>query len=140
MNLKDLLNKYRELISYLFWGVATTVVNYLVYFLCTRAFSINHLVANAVAWVAAVVFAFVVNKLLVFESKSWRISTVLPELWKFVSARILSGVMETGLLLVCVDFLHMDDGIVKLAAGVLVVIINYVLSKLFIFRRTPNNE
>lgn len=133
--MKNLYLKYKELISYIFWGVATTVVNYVVYFLCTRLFQINYLASNVISWIAAVAFAFLVNKLFVFASTSWARKTVFAELWKFVSARILSGALETGILFVFVSLLHMPDGIVKIAAGVIVVILNYIISKLFIFRK-----
>ena len=135
ITVKNLYLKYKELISYIFWGVATTVVNYVVYFLCTRLFQINYLASNVISWIAAVAFAFLVNKLFVFASTSWARKTVFAELWKFVSARILSGALETGILFVFVSLLHMPDGIVKIAAGVIVVILNYIISKLFIFRK-----
>ena len=133
--MKKLLKKHKELISYVFWGAATTAVNYCVYFLCTQLLQIQYLISNVLSWVAAVAFAFVVNKLFVFASKSWKAGTVLPELWKFVSARILSGVMETGILLLFVELLKLPDGPVKIAAGVLVILLNYAVSKWLIFKK-----
>lgn len=133
--MKNLFMKYKELISYVFWGAATTAVNYCVYFLCTQLLKIQYLVSNVLSWVAAVAFAFVVNKLFVFASKSWKAGTVLPELWKFVSARILSGVLETGILFLFVSVLGLPDGPVKIAAGVLVILVNYVISKWLIFKK-----
>ena len=133
--MKELFTKYKELISYVFWGAATTAVNYCVYFLCTQLLQIQSLVSNVLSWVAAVAFAFVVNKLFVFASKSWKAGIVLPELWKFVSARILSGVMETGILFLFVSVLSLPDGPVKVAAGVLVILLNYVISKWLIFKK-----
>ena len=76
--MKKLLKKHKELISYVFWGAATTAVNYCVYFLCTQLLQIQYLISNVLSWVAAVAFAFVVNKLFVFASKSWKAGTVLP--------------------------------------------------------------
>ena len=133
--MKELFTKYKELISYVFWGAATTAANYCVYFLCTQLLQIQYLVSNVLSWVAAVAFAFVVNKLFVFASKSWKAGIVLPELWKFVSARILSGVMETGILFLFVSVLSLPDGPVKVAAGVLVILLNYVISKWLIFKK-----
>lgn len=135
--MKKLFLKHKELISYVFWGAATTGVNYCVYFACTELLRVNYLVSNVIAWVAAVAFAFVVNKLFVFASRSWETGTVLSELWKFVSARILSGVLETALLFVFVTLLRFDDGIIKIAAGIIVIILNYLISKLFIFKKSP---
>lgn len=133
--MKELWKKYRELITYGFCGAATTAVNYAVYFPCTRLLGIDPLISNGIAWTAAVAFAYLVNKLLVFESKSWNRSVVFREIWQFVSARVLSGVLETGILFLFVTLLHFDDGVIKIAAGVLVIIINYFLSKFLIFRR-----
>lgn len=134
--MKKLLTKYWELIAYGFWGAATTVVNYAVYFLCTRLFHIDPLVSNALAWAVAVAFAYVVNKLFVFASRSWRRAIVFRELWQFVSARILSGALETLILFIFVNLLKYDDGIVKIIANILVIIINYFLSKFLIFRKS----
>lgn len=133
--MKELFAKYKELISYVFWGAATTAVNYCVYFLCTQVFLVHYLVSNVLAWVAAVAFAFVVNKLFVFASKSWAWRKTFSELWKFVSARILSGVLETGILFLFVELLRLPDGPVKVAAGVLVIILNYAVSKWLIFKK-----
>ena len=133
--MKNWLTKHRELISYVFWGAATTVVNYIVYFAATELVHIYYVAANVAAWVLAVAFAFVVNKGLVFRSKSWAAKTVLPELWKFVSARALSGALETGILFLFVTVLQIPHQPVKLAAGIVVILLNYAVSKLLIFKK-----
>ncbi len=137
-HIRQFVEKYKELLSYIFWGAASTAVNYGVYFLCTKPLQLDYLTSNVIAWVVSVAFAFVVNKLFVFESRSLAVKTVLSELWKFVSARIFSGVLETGILFVFVTLLHMNDSVVKIAAGVIVIILNYVMSKLLIFNKTKN--
>ena len=139
LKLKELLVKHREVISYGFWGVATTAVNYVVYFLCTQWLQINYLLSNIIAWVVAVAFAFFVNKAYVFASRSWKLNAVFGELWRFVFGRVLSGVMETLVMFVFVDLLRFHDGIIKIAVGVLVVVVNYVVSKLLVFRK-PKTE
>lgn len=131
----DLLKKYKELIQYGFWGVMTTLVNYIVYFGCTKLVGVDYLISNVIAWCVAVAFAFVTNKVFVFASKAWSGKQLLWEFGSFVSARILSGVMETGLLWLLVEQLHFSDSVIKIVAGVLVVIINYFFSKLIIFRK-----
>ena len=133
--IRNLLIKYKELILYVFWGTATTAVNYCAYFLFTKAFHMHYVPANVLAWLIAVLFAFWSNKSFVFESKSWAPQVVLPELGKFTGARVFSGALETGLLWLCVDILHFPDDIIKILAGILVIILNYVFSKLFIFRK-----
>ena len=133
--MRNWLTKHRELISYVFWGAATTAVNYIVYFAATELLHVHYVTSNILAWVLAVVFAFVVNKRLVFQSKSWAAKTVFPELWKFVSARILSGALETGILFLFVTVLQITHQPVKLAAGIIVIIFNYAVSKLLIFKK-----
>ena len=135
MKIRQLLHKYRELIAYVFWGAATTAVNYAVYFLCTRVLGIYHITGNIIAWAVSVAFAFYVNKLFVFRSASWKAAVVLGELWKFVSARILSGFLETGMLFLFVDILHFNDAVIKILASIIVVLLNYVISKLMIFTK-----
>ena len=136
MGIKNLFIKYKELISYGFWGAATTLVNYGVYFLCTEGLQLHYMLSNGLAWVLAVLFAFVVNKIFVFSSSSWKRETLLGELWKFVSARVFSGVLEAAFLFVFVSVLHFPDGIIKVLVGILVILSNYVISKLFVFKKT----
>lgn len=133
--LKTLLKTYREPIVYLVFGVLTTVVNYIVYLPCYNLLGINASVSNMIAWVAAVAFAFLTNKPFVFQSHDWSGKVVLPELTKFVGTRIGSGALETGILFLTVDFLGMNGNVWKLLTSVLVVILNYIGSKLLVFRK-----
>lgn len=127
--------RYRDIISYLFWGVMTTAVNYAAYFGCTRLCGIGYFWSNIIAWVAGVAFGFVVNKVFVFRSLDWSPRTAFRECWQFVTARVLSGGLETGSLALFVDCFHCNDAIVKIVAGIVVVIMNYVLSRFVIFRK-----
>lgn len=133
--LKSLLDKYWDVVSYLFFGVLTTVVNYLVYLPVYNFCNLSAAVSNMIAWVAAVIFAYLTNKPFVFRSHDWSAKTVIPELTKFVSCRVASGVMETVILLLTVDMLGWNGNIWKLFTQVLVVIINYVGSKLIVFKK-----
>ena len=130
-----LLKKHEEVISYLFFGGLTTLVNYIVYLPCYNLLHLSGAVSNAVAWVAAVAFAYLTNKPFVFKSHDWSAKTVIPELTKFVSCRIGSGLLETAIIFVLVDWLGLDGNVIKLATSVLVVILNYVASKLLVFRK-----
>lgn len=131
----ELLRAHRELVSYGFWGVMTTAVNYTAYFLLTRIFHVYYLTANGIAWAVSVLFAYFVNKLFVFRSKDWAWRVALRELWQMVASRIFSLGLETGILWLFVEKLLLNEFIVKLAANVLVVIVNYVLSKFIIFNK-----
>ena len=147
--LKKLLN--RETILYIVFGVATTAVNYIVFHLLYNVLwhQRSSLVANAAAFVAAVIFAFVVNKLFVFESKSWSAATLKREIPSFLAARIGSfGIEEAGLFLaekvlklggviaVTIGSLSLDwITVIKVALAFVVVALNYVFCKLFVFKK-----
>ena len=133
--MKDLIKKHWDLITYLVFGVLTTVVNYLVYLPCYNWFGLGAAVSNAIAWVVAVAFAYLTNKPFVFKSHDWSAKTVIPELSKFVGSRVLSGALETVIIFVTVDLLSWNGNVMKLVTSVLVVILNYVASKLIVFKK-----
>ena len=131
----ELINKYREILVYLIFGVLTTLVNYLVYLPCYNLAHLSASVSNVIAWVFAVAFAYLTNKPFVFHSHDWSTGTVVPELTKFVGSRVLSGAAETLIILLFADVLGWNGNLVKLVTSVLVVIMNYVASKLVVFRK-----
>lgn len=131
-----LLRKHRELVSYVFWGVMTTIVNYVVYFLLTEGLQVYYLTGNVIAWAISVLFAYFVNKLYVFQSRDWAWRVALRELWQMVASRLFSLGLEMGILWLFVDVLLFPHGAVKLISNV-VVVVNYVLSKFIIFRKKP---
>ena len=133
--MKELLEKYWEVITYLFFGVLSTIVNYIVYLPGYLLLGWSAAVSNAVAWVVAVAFAYLTNKPFVFKSNDWSRKTVIPELTKFVGCRVASGAAETLILLVTVDILCWNGNIWKLVTSVLVVVMNYIASKLVVFRK-----
>ena len=133
--LRALIHKYSDIVSYLFFGVLTTVVNYVVYLPCYNLLHFSAAVSNVIAWVVAVAFAYLTNKPFVFKSHDWSMKTVGPELTKFVGCRIGSGLLETAIIFVTVDCLNWNGNIWKLVTSVLVVILNYVASKLLVFRK-----
>ena len=133
--IRALIVKYWDILIYLVFGVLTTVVNYAVYLPVYNFCGISAAVSNMIAWVVAVIFAFLTNKPFVFHSYDWSAKTVVPELIKFVSCRLASGVMETVILFLAVDCMNWDGNIWKLITQVLVIVINYVGSKLLVFRK-----
>lgn len=132
---KQWMEQYRDILSYLFFGVLTTVVNYLIYLPVYNICHLSAALSNIVAWVGAVIFAYLTNKPFVFHSSDWSGKTVLPEFARFVSCRLASGAMETVILLLTVDWLHWNGNLWKLVTQVLVVIVNYVGSKLLVFKK-----
>lgn len=133
--IRALVERYWDVLSYLFFGGLTTVVNYIVYLPCYNWLHLSASVSNVIAWVFAVAFAYLTNKPFVFKSYDWSMKTVVPELTKFVGCRVGSGVLETAILFVTVDLLQLNGNIVKLLVSVFVVILNYFGSKLLVFRR-----
>lgn len=133
--IRNLICKYWDILSYLFFGVLTTVVNYLVYLPCYNLLHFSASVSNVIAWVVAVAFAYLTNKPFVFKSHDWSWKTVAPELAKFVGCRIGSGFVETAIIFTMVDLLQFNGNVWKLITSVLVVILNYVGSKLLVFRK-----
>ena len=147
--IKELILKYKELIVYVIFGGLTTVVNLVVFTLSGMALGDErYLVSNVIAWFAAVIFAYITNKLWVFESKSWSIKVLLKEIPSFFAARVLSFLIEEFGLYVFVDLLSFNEISLKILSfeiggeliakailAVIVVILNYVFSKLVIFKK-----
>ena len=132
--MRRLLEKYWDVLTYLFFGVLTTAVNYSVYLPCYNWLHWSAGLSNVLAWVVAVAFAFTTNKPFVFKSHDWSWNVLWPELTKFVGCRIGSGVLETAILLVTVDLLRWNGNIWKLITAVLVVVLNYIGSKFLVFK------
>ena len=135
----DLIKKFlnKETVSYLIFGVLT-IINIVVFgisedflmpFMSDTAAALT---ANVIAWVLSVAFAFITNKLFVFESKSMSVKVIIKELYSFVIARLLSLAFDEAFMMVAIKF--MDSMLAKIISNVFVVIINYVLSKFFIFK------
>ena len=131
---KIFIKKHWDILSYLFFGGLTTLVNYLVYVLAFNGLELSAAISNIIAWVVAVAFAYLTNKPFVFKSHDWSARTVLPELGKFLGCRVSSGLLETGLLALCVDMLRWNGLLMKIVTSVLVVIINYLGSKFLVFQ------
>ena len=122
----------KELISYLIFGVLTTVVNIVVYYVFNTWLQVNYLVSNAIAWIASVLFAYITNRKYVFESKN---TSMFNELVKFIGARLSTGIMDMILMWLLVDVLSMNSMFSKIVVNVLVIVLNYVLSKVFVFKK-----
>ena len=133
--LKLLVEKHWDVISYLFFGVLTTAVNYIVYLPCYNVLGLSGSASNAIAWVGAVAFAYLTNKPFVFRSHDWSMKTVIPELTKFVGCRVGSGALETAIIFLTVDTLSWNGNVMKLLTSVLVVVLNYIGSKLLVFKK-----
>lgn len=133
--LLELFKKYKEPILYIVFGGFTTVVNLVSYAIFTRLLDINDYIAIFLSWVLAVFFAYITNKIWVFESRSTNPKQLLKEIVSFTSARVATLGLEYVIMFVGVDLLHFNDMLVKVIAQFVVIASNYVFSKLFIFKK-----
>lgn len=129
--------KNPEVWNYLIVGLLTTLVSFIVYFAVTRTFldvsvPMELQIANIISWIISVAFAYVTNRIFVFKSKN---KNIFAEVTKFVGSRILSLLMDIGIMFLVVTVLSMSDIIGKLTSQVVVIIANYVLSKLLVFKK-----
>ncbi len=146
---KELFKKYREPILYLVFGVLTTVVNYVIYLPCSY-FGLGWTFSTVAAWVAAVLFAYVTNRIWVFENRAYGLSGIVQEFSKFIIFRLASLGLDLLTMWFCMEVLRMDrlflpdiqlgdlspgEVLAKTIAQVVVVVSNYIFSKCFIFRR-----
>lgn len=134
---KELYKKYEEIINYLIVGVLTTIVSFATYFICTETFldptkKIELQIANIISWIFAVAFAYFTNRKYVFKSKN---KNMLKEASSFVGSRVISLLMDMFTMFIIVSVLHFNDKIGKIVSQVIVTIANYVLSKLFVFKK-----
>lgn len=136
--IKSLYIKHSVIINYLLFGGLTTIVNFIVFYIVSKI-GINVLLSNILAWFFAVLFAYFTNKKYVFNSKTESISCFLKELISFFGCRIFSLVLEEIILYVCVNLLNYNEYLIKIITQIIVIVINYIFSKIFIFRKNERN-
>ena len=129
------LKKYQSILSYLFFGVCTTVVNIAVYDMCYLVYGLGNIPSTVLAWLISVLFAFVTNKLWVFQSKAWNAAVLLHEVSSFFGCRIATGILDVAIMYAAVDVLGGNGLLWKVISNVVVIVLNYVASKLLIFRK-----
>ncbi len=132
--MKKLIESYKTIILYLFFGGITTLINIVVYMVCYDIFDISNVISNILAWILSVLFAFVSNKFWVFESKSKNRLRVQKEFLKFVGGRIGTGLLDLLIMYICVDVLYGPAFIIKIISNIVVIILNYILSKMLVFK------
>ena len=124
-----------ETVSYFIFGVLTTLVDWVSYGVFTRLWEMDYRMATAGSWAAAVLFAFVTNKLYVFGSKSFKGKAVVWEVVNFFLARIFTGILDMALMWLLVDFGDMEGLYAKIIANVVVIVVNYLESKFWVFKK-----
>ncbi|MHC9537682.1 GtrA family protein [Dellaglioa sp. BT-FLS60] len=131
-----LFHKYYSLIAYLFFGGLTTLINIITFVGFNSYLHWNYQIANIIAWFFSVIFAFVTNKLWVFSSKNQNFTGFLIELFLFFFFRIGSLFIDQFIMYIGISVFNFDAALVKLVDQIFIVLINYVFSKLFIFRKS----
>ena len=133
----NLFKKYKEIIMYLIFGVLTTAVSYIAYVLITVTIlnpdnALELQIANIISWIVGVAFAYVTNRKYVFESKN---KNKLKELSSFVGSRIITLLFDMALMFIGVTLIHFNDKIMKLISTFIVIVSNYIFSKIFVFKK-----
>lgn len=131
-----LYKKHEEGINYLIFGFLAFVLNYILYFIFADAIAMHYMAATGLSWVLTVVFAYWTNRTFVFKSQNKATASVVKEFVSFIGARVATEVLELALMYVLVDVLTVNDKISKLVCQVIVILANYVLSKIWIFKDT----
>ena len=135
MSFDFMTEQYYSILMYLVMGGITTLINIVTFYLFNSTLGLNYTIANIIAWVFAVLFAYISNKLYVFESKHNNFTELIQEISSFFGFRVLSLFMDLAVMFVCISLLDMTPIIAKILANVVVLIANYIFSKLFIFKK-----
>lgn len=139
-NLVQIVKKKKEVVLYIFFGALTTAVNVAVYYFCYVRADMGNAASTAAAWFLSVIFAFFTNKLFVFESSSMSLQTMFPEAVKFCGCRAGTGAGELALMYISVDVLHFNGMAMKIITNVIVIVLNYIVSRLFIFKKSASGR
>lgn len=129
-----ILQKYRELILYVIFGILTTVCNFVVYFIATRMFELSIEIANILGWFLSVLFAYITNRQYVFRSDEYS-KSIIKELLSFYGSRLFTGLLDFGGMWLFADYLKFNDIITKGVLNVIIIVLNFVLSKFLVFQK-----
>lgn len=132
----ELAKKYRELIVYVIFGGLTTVIDFGTYTVLSKLFDVNDSVSNLISWFAAVIFAYITNKLFVFKSQGKGIGRLIYEFGTFFAARALTGIVYTGGFAIMTGVWEVNDYLSKIILSVFNIVVNYIFSKLVTFRKS----
>ena len=135
--MKEIIKRNREIISYLIIGVLTTIVSLISYYLLTITilspnYPLEITIANIISWIISVLFAYITNRKYVFQSKD---KNILKEASKFTLSRVTTLIIDILLMFIFVSILHFNDKIIKLLVQIIIIILNYIFSKLLVFKK-----
>lgn len=132
----DLYLKYFEVLNYLICGGIATVVNVVVYAIAEKVWCWNNVtISTSFAWVISLIVAYILNKIIVFETKGLSKKELLKEIWSFFIFRVISGIIDIGFMKITVDIFKFNDVWMKIISNIIVILINYIFSKFIIFKK-----
>lgn len=132
---KALFFKYKEPILYIFFGGLTTLVNIVSYALFARLFHLDEILSTVIAFLLSVVFAYLTNRKWVFDSKASGKKAIAYEVGTFFGGRVFSGALDVGIMYLFVTILHYNDLLIKILSNILVILLNFIISKWIVFRK-----
>ena len=138
--IKKLCIKYKSIILYCIFGGLTTLTDFIVYLTCTRIFHLDEQIATWSAWFFAVLFAFFTNRKWVFNADKTSKRGFLYQLVSFFCSRVASGLLNSAMIFIFFKKLGINDIVVKIFTSVIVIILNYILSKLIVFRKKKTED
>ena len=133
--LETLAKKYQDVFIYIFFGICTTLVNIFTYWICAHVFHITVLSSAIIAWFFAVLFAYLTNRKWVFHSDVTTKEEIAKEAISFYICRLTTGFVDWALMYVFVDIMSLNDIVIKAVANIVVIVLNFIASKLIIFRK-----
>lgn len=139
--IKNIYLKYKEIINYLIFGVLTTIISLLTYYILTLTILNPNIIlelqiANIISWIVSVTFAYITNRKYVFNSKN---KNIKKEILKFYTSRLTTLIVDMLLMFIFVSIFHLNDKIIKLIVQLIIIILNYLLSKLLVFKTNREN-
>ena len=134
MHIKSLYDKYKDYLYYCIFGILTTLVNILTYWLMAHPFGLRTVPSSVIAWIVAVSFAYITNRTWVFHSEAYGLVAIVREVIYFFLCRFTTGVMDWVFMFVTVDIMCWNDVWMKFIANLMVIVLNFVASKLIIFK------
>lgn len=137
---KPFYNKRKDIVYYVFFGVLTTLVSYISYAIAIYVFGLHELIANTISWILAVAFAFFTNRVMVFNSPTENAKDFFFQLFSFYGGRLFSYGVESLIIYIFVTKLSYNEMLIKVLAGIFVLIINYIISKWIVFRKKTETQ
>lgn len=138
MDIKEMYVKYKNIILYLFFGVCTTAVNVIIYWISAHLLQIGTMFSTTIAWIMAVLFAYITNRRWVFCSDATGIKEIIREVISFFTCRLVTGGVDWGCMFLFVNVIGINDILIKFMANIIVIVLNYIASKLIIFTQKVN--